>query len=102
MENALIIFVRNLEKGKVKSRLAKDIGEEKALEVYRFLLNCTRDVALPLHCNHFVFYSDYIHLNDAFGDNCFTKFLQEGESLGERITNAFKKVFELAVKKFAL
>lgn len=102
MENALIIFVRNPEKGKVKSRLAKDIGNDKSLEVYNFLLQYTRDITVSCNCSHFVFYSSYIHLNDVFDDDLFTKFVQEGEDLGERMTNAFKKVFELGCRKVCI
>lgn len=35
--NSLIIFIKNPEIGKVKTRLAKTIGNFKALEVYKFL-----------------------------------------------------------------
>ena len=98
MENALIIFVRNLEKGKVKSRLAKDIGDNKALDVYKYLLQHTRNVAIGTRCSHFVFYSDYVHVNDVFDDDCFTKAIQRGDELGERMINAFEHVFHLGCK----
>ena len=102
MENALIIFVRNTEKGKVKSRLAKDLGEDKTLQVYKFLLQYTRDISLACNCSHFVFYSSYVHVQDVFDDDVFTKFVQEGEDLGERMMNAFKKVFDLGCKKVCI
>jgi rSAM/selenodomain-associated transferase 1 len=102
MENALIIFVRNAEKGKVKTRLAKDVGDDKALEVYKFLLQYTRDLAISCNCSHFVFYSSYIHFNDVFDEDLFTKFIQEGSDLGERMMNAFKKVFDLGCKKVCI
>lgn len=102
MENALIIFVRNSEKGKVKTRLSKDLGDDKTLEVYKFLLQHTRDVAVTSNCSHFVFYSSYVHINDVFDDDVFTKFVQEGEDLGERMMNAFKKVFGLGCKKVCI
>jgi rSAM/selenodomain-associated transferase 1 len=102
MENALIIFVRNPEKGKVKSRLAKDLGDHKSLEVYKYLLQYTRDITLACNCSHFVFYSSYIHISDVFDDDVFTKFVQEGEDLGERMMHAFKKVFELGCKKVCI
>ena len=95
MENALIIFVRNLEKGKVKKRLAKDIGEDKSLEVYKYLLEYTKDITVSLKYNLFVFYSHYIHIADIFDDHIYSKHLQEGDDLGERMKNAFKKVFDL-------
>ena len=33
-KKALIIFTRNPELGKVKTRLAKSVGDESALEIY--------------------------------------------------------------------
>ncbi len=36
--NALLIFTRNPELGKVKTRLAKTIGDVDALQVYKDLL----------------------------------------------------------------
>jgi rSAM/selenodomain-associated transferase 1 len=102
MENALIIFVRNLQKGKVKSRLAKDIGDDKALQVYKYLLQHTRNVAINAHCSHFVFYSDYVHVNDDFDDDCFTKVVQHGVELGERMMNAFTHVLGLGCKNICI
>jgi len=37
-KNALIIFTRNPELGKCKTRLAKTIGNEAALKIYKYLL----------------------------------------------------------------
>lgn len=102
MDNALIIFVRNQEKGKVKKRLAKSIGEDKALAVYKYLLEYTKDVSISCKCNLFVFYSSYIHINDVFDDNIFSKHLQEGNDLGEKMMNAFKKVFDLGCKNVCI
>lgn len=102
MENALIIFIRNAEKGKVKKRLAKSIGDDKSLEVYKYLLQHVRDVTLCCKCNLFVFYSDYIHVSDVFDDNVFSKHLQEGNDLGERMMNAFKKVFDLGLRNICI
>ena len=36
---ALIVFTRNPELGKCKTRLAATIGDQSALDVYRFLLD---------------------------------------------------------------
>ncbi len=102
MKNALIIFIRNPEKGKVKSRLAKDLGEGRTLEVYKFLLQHTRDVCADADVHRFVFYSDYINLNDAWNEPCFAKHLQEGDDLGERMMNAFAKVFDFGFERIAI
>ena len=48
MNNGLIIFIKNPELGKVKTRLAKTIGNQKALEVYQLLQETTRKVSLGL------------------------------------------------------
>lgn len=102
MDNALIIFVRNLEKGKVKKRLAKSIGADKSLEVYKYLLDYTKNVTISCKYNLFVFYSHYIHINDVFDDNVYSKHLQEGNDLGERMMNAFTKVFDLGLKNICI
>jgi len=102
MDNALIIFVRNLEKGKVKKRLAKSLGEDKAIAVYKFLLEYTKDVTISCKYSLFVFYSHYIHINDVFDDNVFSKHVQEGNDLGEKMKNAFQKVFELGCKNVCI
>ena len=71
----LIIFVRNPELGKVKTRLAAAIGEEKALEVYRLLLSHTRAITRPLQPDKVVFFSE------APAEPCFW----EGENYGKQI-----------------
>lgn len=97
-ENHLIIFVKNPVLGKVKTRLAAGIGNEKALEIYLQLLALTRTVSETVNCTRHVFYSDEIE-NDAWDDDKFNKHVQEGDDLGERMKNAFAKVFALGAKK---
>ena len=60
----LIIFVRNPVLGKVKTRLAKSIGNQEALNIYLQLLEHTHKVTASLACDKFLFYSDYINLQD--------------------------------------
>ena len=102
MEKGLLIFVQNPENGIVKPEIAADLGAEKTLQVYNYLLQNTSEITIDLHCNHFVFYSRYVHVNDVFDDGCYTKFLQEGTTLTERIQHAFTKVFALGCKKVCL
>lgn len=96
---ALILFVRNPEIGKVKTRLAKDIGDEKALQVYETLLNKTLEVSLPLRCPKFVYYDEAINPDDLWNVAGYIKKLQEGTDLGERMFNAFKDLFYLGFEK---
>lgn len=85
-KNALIIFARKPVLGKVKTRLAATIGDIKALEIYKQLLNHTRTVAAKANCEVFVFLTE--NDEEAFwkGFNCQ---LQNGENLGDRMEHAF-------------
>jgi len=44
-KNLLLIFTRNPELGKAKKRLAKTVGDETALEIYKFLLKKTNEIS---------------------------------------------------------
>jgi len=98
-KNALIIFTRNPELGKCKTRLAKTIGDEAALEVYKFLLQHTANISKQIETNRYVFYSVKIHDNDIWDTDSFNKKLQKGENLGERMENAFTELFNLGYEK---
>jgi rSAM/selenodomain-associated transferase 1 len=102
MKKAIIIFVRNPELGKVKTRLAKDLGEEKALEVYIELLQHTHDVATKVDCDKFVYYADSINENDLWENDLFQKRLQPVEMLGDRMMQAFMELFQLEYSKLLI
>ncbi|MCG8329373.1 MAG: TIGR04282 family arsenosugar biosynthesis glycosyltransferase [Chitinophagales bacterium] len=97
-EGALILFIRNPEKGKVKTRLAKSVGEEQALEIYKALLDQTRKVSLAVPVRRLLFYSEHINQQDDWASEDFEKFLQQGNDLGERMHHAFLKALRLAAK----
>jgi uncharacterized protein len=97
--NALIIFTRNPELGKVKTRLAATIGNEKALIVYQDLLRHTMNATKKLSCDKFVFYDQNIVDNDIWDDNIYNKKLQNGSDLGIRMKNAFETLLNLGYKK---
>lgn len=89
LDTALILFVRNPILGKVKTRLAKTIGDEKALEVYRLLLSKTHNITCVLSCAKFVYYADEVAQSDLWSKGNFIKKAQCGNDLGERMYNAF-------------
>ncbi len=99
MEKALIIFARNPVLGKVKTRLAASIGNEKALEIYKALLAYTADICSKVACSRFVFYADSISKKDTWDDDLFVKFQQRGEDLGERMEHAFELLLQQGYKK---
>ena len=88
----IIVFVKNPVLGKVKTRLAKTVGDEKALAIYHQLLQITHDAVIGLPFRKFMFYSDFIDNQDIWENISFNKDIQRGEDLGERMQNAFDLV----------
>jgi uncharacterized protein len=93
-KNLLLIFVKNPEPGKVKTRLAASIGEIKAMAVYKLLLQHTHDITSKLNTTKAVWYSDFIDNDDLWEDNIYLKYKQKGNDLGERMKNAFLQGFK--------
>ena len=102
VKNAIIIFVRNPVSGKVKTRLAKTIGDDKALLIYQLLLEHTRQVTGNLHCDKFVYYSDHIDENDDWKNGLYKKRLQSAGDLGERMANAFETLFTSGYQRLVI
>ncbi len=92
-ENLLLIFTRNPELGKVKTRLAQGVGKENALAIYKTLLEHTRDVLMQVDCVRRVGYSVRVREDDIWDEKHFEKFEQEGQDLGVRMYNAFAKAY---------
>lgn len=99
MKKALIIFVRKPEAGKVKTRLAAQIGNEKALEVYIKLLQHTKFVALESDCDKYIFATENRDDNTWRGFNIEQQ--SEGD-LGERMAHAFENLFNKNYKKVVI
>jgi len=99
MKPALIIFVRNPELGKVKTRLARTLGNDAALNIYKKLLHHTYSIVCKADYDKFIFYADYINENDLWENGVFKKLLQGDGDLGEKMQSAFETVFALGYKK---
>ena len=95
----LLIFTRNPEIGKTKTRLAKTVGNETALEIYKFLLQKTRDISSKVTSDKAVYYSLKIRSNDIWDETMYQKHKQVGEDLGIRMLNAFKNSFDAGYQK---
>ena len=98
-KKALIIFTRNPELGKCKTRLAATIGDESALEIYKYLLQHTAKLSEKVKADKYLFYSESIKREDIWDATIFNKKLQQGNDLGERMENAFTELFELGYEK---
>jgi rSAM/selenodomain-associated transferase 1 len=101
-DNLLLIFTRNPELGKCKTRLAATVGDKTALEIYKFLLEHTVSITKHLTVDKQVYYSEEIWEDDVWDIKTFTKKAQKGIDLGERMENAFTEGFKEGYKKICI
>ncbi|WP_299820369.1 TIGR04282 family arsenosugar biosynthesis glycosyltransferase [uncultured Pontibacter sp.] len=92
-KNLLMLFVRNPELGKVKTRLAASVGPEEALAIYMHLLQHTRLVTENLPMDKVVYYSNEIDHHDLWPNSKYKKQLQANGDLGEKMQQAFRDAF---------
>ena len=86
----VIVFVKNIKLGKVKTRLAKTIGHQGAFEVYSELVKVTENATKNLSADIRIYFSDAITETKWKGTY---KTVQKGNDLGERMKNAFEDGF---------
>lgn len=95
----IIVFVKNNKLGKVKTRLAKTIGNQAAFEVYSELVKVTEAATQNISTDKRIYFSDTI-VETKWKNS--VKEIQEGDNLGERMLNAFKKGFEDGYERIVL
>ncbi len=93
MDRNLIVFIKNPVLGTVKTRLAKTIGDTKALKVYKDLIVKSRVVAEAVIAKRFLFYYKEIK-SDGWSTDNFHKKLQNSGDLGQKMKAAFTEVIE--------
>ena len=83
--NAQICFIKAPIEGRVKTRLAKRIGDKRALELYEGFVEHLLSLSLPLFTERFIAYDTP---NITLPLPAYLKeemlFFQEGEALGEK------------------
>jgi uncharacterized protein len=99
LKNSLIIFIRNPELGKVKTRLARTLGDAEALRIYHILLEKTRHAAMDCEATRLLFYSDFVDHPDPWPSASFQKMVQHSGDLGARMESAFQVAFESGAGK---
>ena len=99
MSGILLIFIRNPELGKVKTRLARTVGDEEALRIYRILLEKTRTAALGVVAQRWLCYSDFVTAHDEWAEADFHKMVQHPGNLGERMEASFQAAFTAGATK---
>jgi rSAM/selenodomain-associated transferase 1 len=96
-DNCLIVFVKNPELGKVKTRLAEGVGDEKALKIYLALMTHTRQISLEIDAKRMLFYHASI-AQDEWSTLFFEKHIQTEGDLGTKMNAAFKSALTQSKK----
>lgn len=91
--NTLLVFTKNIIIGKVKTRLATTMGNKKALEIYKHLLSHTLSVTKNFSGQKIIFYNDFLPLKDDWVNNGFQQRIQSGNTLGDKMVQAFGHAF---------
>jgi len=87
----LVIFVKNIKLGKVKTRLAKTVGNENAFTIYKALVEVTENATSCINVDKRIYFSDAI-IHEKWPNDY--KAVQKGANLGERMSNAFQDGFD--------
>ena len=98
-EELLIVFVKNIKLGSVKTRLAKTVGNDVAFTIYKELVKITEKVTGNIDVAKRIYFSDKIVNTKWIGTE---KRVQKGIDLGKRMENAFKEGFNDGYKKIVL
>tara|TARA_R110002049_G_scaffold127617_1_gene284431 strand:- start:2984 stop:3613 length:630 start_codon:yes stop_codon:yes gene_type:complete len=99
IKELIIVFVKNIKLGKVKTRLAKTIGNQGAFEVYSELVKITELATKNIATDKHIYFSDAIIDSKWKGGY---KTVQQGDNLGERMKNAFIDGFKDGYKRIVL
>lgn len=89
----IIVFLRAAVRGRVKTRLAATVGDERALDIYTKLVAHTLNVVQPLVCAKQAWYSDGIPVDAHVMAPGFDLREQVGADLGARMQYAFEEGF---------
>lgn len=95
IKNLLLVFVKHPQAGRVKTRLAAEVGDQVALQVYQKLLAITRKAAFGVSDVERRVYFEEPPAQDPLWDSPhFKGHIQEGADLGRRMQNAFQQGFD--------
>jgi rSAM/selenodomain-associated transferase 1 len=89
-DGLLMIFVKNPVLGRVKTRLAAETGDERALQIYQALLRHTRAVSAAIDHPKLIYYSDFLPEHDLWAGTHYHQGLQPAGDLGQRMATAFR------------
>jgi rSAM/selenodomain-associated transferase 1 len=97
-----MVFAKNVIRGRVKTRLARDTGDQKAMKVYRDLLHYTYNVTRRVDVDREIWYSSYIPDQPVFPSPVYKPRVQQGKDLGSRMKYAFQMAFQNGYKSVVI
>jgi rSAM/selenodomain-associated transferase 1 len=104
--SALVVFMRTPRPGKVKTRLARSLGDEKAAEFYRICTDTTlKEIGqLSQEVARYISFAEPVSKYEMrrLVDLGFKVEVQEGESLGQRLCKTFSRVLESGALKVVI
>ncbi len=91
----LIVFMKNLVLGQVKTRIGKELGDEEALVVYQQLVDYTIRMVRELNIETYIYFSEFMPENP-IGNQGKTKYRvqSKGGDLGTKMYDAFQEQFQ--------
>ena len=105
-KNVLIVFVKFPEPGKVKTRIARDLGAERAAEIYsQMAARIIHDVSGPDTYRTIIYFDPPAREDEIrtwLGANSLSYESQSGGTIGDRMSNAFHKVFSEGTERAVL
>ncbi|TFV97741.1 glycosyltransferase [Algoriphagus kandeliae] len=101
-KEAIIIFQKNPEKGRVKTRLAADIGEDQALEVYLKLCEICYKTCNSYPADKFLFFDSYLPSDIIPGAEGFQYLIQDAGDLGNKMNEALQRILGKGYEKVVL
>ena len=107
IDNAIIVFARLPVKGRVKTRLAKELGIDVATSFYKVCAEHTFKEILKFDSTEvvpFLFFSEESEIDEMrnWTKNKFRYYSQKGHDLGERMSNAFNTIFDAGYRNVIL
>lgn len=99
---SLLIFAKSPEPGRVKTRIAQQVGPDKAAAIYEEMLNqILRESAADERWERFLFITPESDAGYFHRQGMRTR-VQQGNDLGERLGNAFLESLKLGMEKVVL
>lgn len=105
MKNCLIIFAKEPKKGRVKTRLLEYLSETQCVNLYKAFLKDTLALAERIACELKILAYDSRGKSPGYLKKIaprYTFYKQKGDSLGERMHNAFKFAKDAGASKMVI